>query len=112
MFSPCSAKIRASEKDLPVRQCNKTKVDVLGLKVDTVKIAHCFSVKSMGQERHLEMPIFHHKILPINQTETERKLLAMNCHHTVSDLTPTLPTFSSKYDVVPCNFDNCKDRCI
>ena len=75
------AKIRASEKDLPVRQCNKTKVDVLGLKVDTVKIAHCFSVKSMGQERHLEMPIFHHKILPINQTETERKLLAMNCHH-------------------------------
>ena len=32
--------------------------------------------------------------------------------HTVSDLTPTLPTFSSKYDVVPCNFDNCKNSCI
>ena len=32
--------------------------------------------------------------------------------HTVSDLTPTLPIFPSKYDVVPCNFDNCKDSCI
>ena len=31
---------------------------------------------------------------------------------TVSDLTPTLPIFPSKYDVVPCNFDNCKDSCI
>ena len=27
----------------------------------------------------------------------------------VSDLTLTLPIFPSIYDVVPCNFDNCKD---
>ena len=32
--------------------------------------------------------------------------------YTVSDLTPTLTIFPSKYDVVPCNIDNCIDSCI
>ena len=32
-------------------------------------------------------------------------------HITVSDLTPTLPTFSPKYDVATCNFDNCENSC-
>ena len=28
---------------------------------------------------------------------------------TVSDFTPTLPTFSPKYDLATCNFDNCEN---
>ena len=30
---------------------------------------------------------------------------------TVSDFTPTFPIFSSKYDVVTCNFDNYESNC-
>ena len=42
-----------------------------------------------------------------------KNVVIVSAHmHTVSDLTPTLPIFPSKYDVVPCNFDNCKDSCI
>ena len=30
---------------------------------------------------------------------------------TVSDFTPSLPTFSTKYDVATSNFDNCENSC-
>jgi hypothetical protein len=37
--------------------------------------------------------------------------LVMKVIYTVTDCTLTLSTFSSKYDVVTCKFDNCENSC-
>ena len=43
--------------------------------------------------------------------QNNKKTFTFNPNSTVSDFTLTLSTFSSKYDVVTCNFDNCANSC-